>query len=180
MKTIIHVPHTVLITPTKPVGVVDKKIKQLIAEMKAALIAADNPKGVGLAATQIGESLRIFVMRPAEKDELTTYINPKITGASKETVRGIPGSDSRVEGCLSIPNIWGIVRRHKRVTLSFTTEDGKLYEKKFTGFRAIIIQHEVDHLDGILFTQRAIEQKEPLYKPVVDAKGKEVLEQIEI
>jgi len=70
----------------------------------------------------------------------------------------------KLEGCLSIPRIWGPVKRADRVFLNYQDLTGKKYLKWFSGFEAIIIQHEVDHLKGIVFTQRSIEQKRQLFK----------------
>lgn len=179
MKPIVKVPHKVLTTPTKEVLVVDKRVKKLIEQMKESLKNADNPKGVGLAATQIGLNIRIFILWPDDTLPMRAIINPKIIESSKATVRGIPGSDHRLEGCLSIPNVWGMVTRNKSVTISYLSEEGQPMTETFSGFPAIVVQHEIDHLDGILFTMRVIEQKETLYKPVYDAKGNERLEPIE-
>ena len=82
---------------------------------------------------------------------------------------------------LSLQDIWGIVERHSTVTLSYLDATGKKHDKeKFTGFMATIIQHEVDHLNGILFPKRVIEQKNKLYKSSKDTKGETVFEEIAI
>ena len=178
MKPIVHVPHEELIKSADRVGRIDKRVGKIIAEMRETLIHADNPKGVGLAAPQIGIPLRIFLLRPQEKDPISAFINPEYVGKSRELVKGIEGN--KLEGCLSIPHVWGRVKRHKQVTIRFTDETGASHEEEFAGFPAIIVQHEIDHLEGILFTRRCIEQKSTLYKPGVDEDGKEILEPIEI
>jgi len=180
MKPIVITPNEVLIKPASPVEKIDAKILSLIKDMQDTLIMADNPKGVGLAAPQIGISLRIFLMRPEETDPIRVFINPRYMFKSKRIVHGIPGSENRLEGCLSIPHVWGNVKRHQSITLSFMNENDRPQEEKFSGFEAVIIQHEMDHLDGILFPRRVIEQKGRLYKPGVDDEGKEVLEPLEI
>ena len=180
MKPIVHTPNPVLITPTKEVGSIDKKVKEIVSEMKYTLIKTDNPKGVGLAATQIGISLRIFIIRPEETDQITVYINPRFISKGKTMLNGIPGEGNRLEGCLSIPNIWGIIKRHKSITLKYLDETGQKREEKFQDFPAIIVQHEMDHLDGILFPRRVIEQKGTLYKPGKGEKGEDVLEPMDI
>lgn len=177
---IITTPNEVLIRVAKPVGLVDKKIASLIKEMKQTLIRQDNPKGVGLAAPQVGISLQIFLIRPDEKDPIRVVINPKIVERSKEMISGIPETDNHIEGCLSIPHVWGIVKRHKSVTLNYQDETGSSKTETFTDFPSVIVQHEIDHLNGILFTRRVIEQKGELYKPVTNEKGEEVLELISI
>lgn len=180
MKPIVHTPNAILTKPTEKVGKLDARTLAYIAEMKEALLKADNPKGVGLAATQIGLSLRIFLMRPEEEDPIRVFVNPEFISKSKTMVKGIPGSDKRLEGCLSIPKVWGMVTRHKWVKLRFLDETGETHEEKFDGFFSTIVQHEMDHLDGILFPRRVLEQKGQLYKPTIDEDGKEILEPLDI
>lgn len=176
MKPIIHIPQPVLTTPSKPVIAFDKKLAGIIADMKATLIHATKPKGVGLAAPQIGVALQLFVTRPTLKDEIRVFINPKIL--SREP--GQPNADktNQLEGCLSIPGVWGTVNRSPKLTLSFQDETGQTKEEVITGFLATIVQHEIDHLQGILFTQRVLEQKNKFYEATTDEKGKEVLEEV--
>lgn len=180
MKPIIHTPNQILVTPSRQVGKIDKKVKSIISEMKDTLIRADNPKGVGLAAPQIGISLRIFITRPKETDNIFTFINPKIIWISKKLVKGIPSQDNQIEGCLSLPNVWGIVERHESVKLEYVDEKNNIKQESFSGFPAIIVQHEIDHLDGILFSKRVLEQKGELFKAGKDEKGKEILVPLEI
>lgn len=185
-KPLVFVPDNVLTTPAKPVGPVDKKIRTIIKNMKDTLVHARNPRGVGLAAPQIGISLQIFVMKPSDKDLMITCINPAIVHRSEEleeapgNKKNRPKGGATLEGCLSIKNIWGQVKRAKSVTLAYTDENGKRQEEKFTGFPARIVQHEVDHLAGILYTQRVLEQNGKLYHPVIDDDGAEVLEEFRI
>lgn len=148
--------------------------------MKDTLSKADNPKGVGLAAPQIGESIQIFVMKPHDKDPITVHINPIYILKSKAMVTGIPGSENRLEGCLSIPKIWGIVKRHKSVEIQYMNEEENKVQKVFSGFPAIIVQHEIDHLGGILFPKRVLEQNGKLFESTYDDSGKEVLEPMKL
>jgi peptide deformylase len=180
MKPIVKVPNSVLTTPASKVTSFDKKLTKLVAEMKAALIATTSPKGVGLAAPQIGEPWRIFVTRPSEKDRIRVFINPEITEQSDTLTDGVPERDQKLEGCLSVPNIWGKVARAKRVTLQYQDETGAPHTEIFTGFIATIIQHETDHLNGTLFTYRVLEQHGTFYQSSKDEKGKEILEEIEL
>lgn len=179
MKPIVKVPHEVLNTKAGTISRFDKRLALLIAEMKRTLIATKNPKGVGLAAPQVGESLRLFITRPTPKDPVRVFINGTITAYSDE-VLDEETRKGKLEGCLSIPLIWGNVRRSKTVTLKFQDEAGASHQESFEGFLATIIQHETDHINGILFTQRVLEQKNPLYQAVKDKEGKEVLEEIHI
>ncbi|MEK7165737.1 MAG: peptide deformylase, partial [Patescibacteria group bacterium] len=171
-------PNNVLVSPANPVPNINSKIKEMINQMRTCLEEAQNPQGVGLAAAQIGLPWRIFLMWPNNKETIRVIINPEYVNKSSNLVKGI--TDNRLEGCLSVPHVWGAVERHTRVTISYLDDLGQKQQNTFSGFPAIIVQHEMDHLDGILFTRRVIEQKGTLYKPGVDDLGKEVLEPIEI
>ena len=180
MKPIVHVPHVVLTTPAKTVTAFDKRLVKLVSEMKATLIATKNPKGVGLAGPQVGESWRVFLTRPKESGPISVFVNPEIIKHSVEQTDGVPERNNKLEGCLSIPKIWGKIKRAKTLTLRFQDEQGREHEEQFTGFLATIIQHETDHTNGILFTQRVLEQNGKLYQPARDEAGKEILEEITI
>lgn len=179
MKPIVFTPNTVLTTETKRVVKIDSQVKSIIKDLQGTLKNADNPKGVGLAAPQIGINLAICVIWPDASSPFKTYINPVITWSSKKILKGIPGSDNRLEGCLSIPKVWGIVNRHQTVAVKYLDEKGAVREEKLSDFPAIVIAHEIDHLNGILFPRRVLEQKGQLYKTVLDEKGNETLEPFE-
>ncbi len=129
-------------------------VEKLIKDMKEALkkYSVDGFTAVAIAAPQIGVSKRLFIIedQSEDRDSLPSLvaINPKIVKFSKKT--HLVG-----EGCLSIPNLYGEVRRCTNVTLRAQDEHGKRYERGAGGLLAQIIQHETDHLDGILFTDRA-------------------------
>lgn len=181
MFQIIKVPNPVLTMPAKPVEKVDKKVFEFVEGMKKTLIATKNPKGVGLAAPQVGRVVRIFLTKPTPKAPLTVFINPQIIAFSQEKTEGVPGRGNKFEGCLSIPNVWGVIHRHQWVKINYQTLDGKSRTPTFKGFLATIIQHEMDHIEGILFTQRVLEQKNKLYKITgKDKEGKDVFDEIEI
>ncbi len=131
-------------------GTVAKVLKDLRQAIKTYKV--DGYTAVAIAAPQIGISKRMFIIedQSGDGDRLPTVIaiNPKITKFSKKT--HIVG-----EGCLSIPNQYGLVRRSTNVTLTATDEHGEAYARGAGGLLAQIIQHENDHLDGILFTDRA-------------------------
>lgn len=192
---ILITPNPILSTPTKEVKVIDKKVRQIIEKLKEILINTNNPKGVGLAAPQIGIPLRIFITRPTPSSPIDVFINPEITWKSAEISeierpnekksslkKEGPASPAgrKLEGCLSIPNVWGHLKRPVRVKLRYMNIDGNIKEEEFSGFMATIIQHETDHLTGILFTQRVLEQKEKFYRIEKDEKGGEKLVEIEI
>lgn len=185
---IVQTPNPVLFKKALPVETIDKKILKIVSGMKKTLIDSQNPKGVGLAAPQIGESLRIFIMQPRAKGPISIHINPVILMASsqKDIIRRYNADpkkikdDKRLEGCLSINNVWGKVKRSIKVRLRYQDLSGKIHEKDYAKFEATIIQHEVDHLDGILFTKRVLEQGNKLYRIEEDKEGKEKLIEIEI
>lgn len=133
-------------------GTVTKILKDLRKGLKAYDV--DGFTAVAIAAPQIGVSKRIFLIEDQsdDRDSLPTLIaiNPKIIKTSKKT-------HLVEEGCLSIPDRYGSVIRHTNVTLRATDENGEVYERGAGGLLAQIIQHENDHLDGILFTDRAEE-----------------------
>lgn len=185
---IVTVPNSVLTTPAKEVKTVDKKVKQTIAQMQKVLVATRNPKGVGLAAPQIGASLRIFITRPKEISLIRVFLNPEIIWSSpklaeikreniaEKTLR----KEKKLEGCLSIPEIWGYLKRPAKVKLKYMDVQGKWHEEDFEGFMASIVQHETDHLNGILFTQRVLGQSSKLYRIEKNEKGEEELVEVEI
>jgi len=169
MLKIVTVPSNTLSSPTKPVAKIDDKIKKIVFQMEKILTAQTDPPGVGLAANQVGLDLSFFIIRPTEKSKTKVFVNPKIlkTVFIKDSLyQKKPKGRKKVklEGCLSIPRIWGPVKRAERIFVHYQDLTGKKYLKWFFGFEAMIIQHEMDHLNGIVFTQRAVEQKNQLYK----------------
>ncbi len=193
MYKIVTTPNKILVDVAKDVKKFDKDLKEIIAGMEQTLLATKDPIGVGLAAPQVGLSLRIFQMKPTEKSKVTTYINPVIEKLSKEeeipsftnsekTESKKPESSRNklLEGCLSIPDIWGNVARTKVLTMSWHDEHGNRLTKEFTGFPAIIVQHEIDHLNGILFTKHVMEQGEKLFKSHKNAASEDEFEEISI
>ena len=132
-------------------------VAKLIRDMRSALksYSAEGFVGVAIAAPQIGVAKRVFLVedQSTERDDpLPSFvaINPKIIKVSKKT--HLLG-----EGCLSVQERYGRVRRHKNVTLRALDENGKEFERGAGGLLAQVIQHECDHLDGILFVDRAEE-----------------------
>lgn len=159
----------------------------LLSEMEKALLSASDPKGVGLAAPQIGKSVAIFITKPTDKSKISIFINPKIIESDEVKQKKLSvaksasgGKVKKLEGCLSLPNIWGEVLRSPSVTLEYQTEKGKMVTKKFTGFMATIVQHETDHLNGILFPKHVLEQEGKLYKSSKNDKNEDEFEEIEI
>lgn len=176
-KPIIQTPDSVLTKKAQTVTRFDASLKHILSEMKQSLITAVDPVGVGLAAPQIGYSLRIFAIKPAKNSRVWFFINPKIITSSIEEIE-IPKDNAPLEGCLSVDNTWGVVRRKKEVTIEYQDINGNKVIKSFIGFPAVIIQHEIDHLNGILFTQRVLEQKGKLFEIVKDKEGKNTLKEL--
>lgn len=185
---IVKVPDPVLSAPAEPVKKIDKKILSIIDRMKKDLVHTRSPKGVGLAAPQIGISLRIFITRPDLTSLINVFINPEIISKSEELseinrIDKDPENKThkkKLEGCLSIQNVWGYLKRSSWVKLRFINISGEIEEKIFTGFMATIVQHETDHLNGILFTQRVFEQHQKLYRIEKDSENNDKLVAIEL
>jgi len=143
----------------KPVDVSDIKgaeIKKVLEDMRSALYNQED--GVALAAPQIGVSLRIFVVAPKafsdeHEDVRLVFINPEIIKHSKD-------NKLMEEGCLSVRPWYGKIRRHSRATVRAMNEKGEEFEIDGSGLLAQIFQHEIDHLDGVLFSDNAINLKE--------------------
>ena len=193
MYRIVTTPDEVLAKRAQEVAKFDGKLKEILEGMKKTLIATRDPIGVGLAAPQVGISLRIFQMKPLDNSPVTSFINPVILDVSKsegilnksnsENIeKNKPKSSKKrlLEGCLSIPNIWGNVTRKKEITIAFQDENGVSHTKHFKGFPAVIIQHEMDHLNGILFTKHVMEQKEKLYKSHKNGEGEDEFDEIKL
>jgi peptide deformylase len=133
-----------------PVVSITDSIKELVEKMKATMDASD---GIGLAAPQVHHSIRLFITRtPIELEngeydwgEVKTFINPVIVERSTDT-------NVDREGCLSIPGITAHVERSLEITVEYNDLEGKICNQRFTGYEARIIQHENDHIDGILLS----------------------------
>ena len=150
--------------PSKPVRKIDKKIIQIVNDLKETLATQKDPEGVGLAAPQIGKNLRIFVASWGKAS--LEVINPELVSVSNKLSEDSGNKDQLMEGCLSLPHFYGPLRRPDFVTIKYLTPHGQERLQKFTGFMAQIVQHELDHLKGILFVDKLLEQKESLYKMV--------------
>ncbi len=124
------------------------EIQELIADMIATMKKAN---GIGLAAPQVNAPYRIFIVNIEEK--IYIFINPEVKDFSKDSI-------SFEEGCLSVEKIWGLVVRPKKLTIRALDENGKPIKIRAKGLLARVIQHEMDHLNGTLFIDKA----EKLYK----------------
>jgi peptide deformylase len=167
LRTIITLPDPVLRRKAQPITQFNNDLQTLIEDMIETMREAP---GVGLAAPQVGLSERLIVVEYPEDDEiedspkkLYVVINPEIKDRSEETELGI-------EGCLSIPGLHGEVERALSVTVKGRTRHGQPVKIKAKGWTARIFQHEIDHLDGIVFTDRATK----VWKPVPEETAMDV------
>lgn len=188
---VIHAPDESLRIKTKPVKKITPRLLTTLKDMVKLTRTFKDPEGVGLAATQVGLDESFFVARmhdskhipPASPDQrkkrwkdygkgFSAIINPKILNTSKAI-------KTYFEGCLSVPTIWGQVKRHTSIKVSYQDVSGQKITKTLKGIPAWIFQHEVDHLNGTLFTQRVLEQKGKFYKFTgKDKTGTDIFEEI--
>ena len=138
---ILEFPDPRLTTVASEVSVFDDDLKILIDDMVETMYAAN---GIGLAATQVNVHKRLLVMDISEnQDKPRVYVNPRIMQQS--------GEQKCEEGCLSVPGIYASVKRAETVTIQAQDGDGEMFEETMDGLHAVCIQHEMDHLKGILF-----------------------------
>lgn len=155
VRKIVVNPHEVLRRKAHKVTSFDKDLETLINDMVETMRAAP---GVGLAAPQVGVSQRVIVVEysedPDKRPKLYAVVNPEIIKPSDETEVGI-------EACLSIPGLVGEVERNIEITVKAQNRMGKPIKFKASGWMARIFQHEIDHLDGILYPDRATRVWQP-------------------
>ncbi len=153
---ILRYPHPLLKEKCSEVGEVDQSIRDFVMDLVETMKASP---GVGLAAPQVGRLLRIIVVDVTPKNPghgLITLINPVIVASrGPKTVR---------EGCLSVPEYTANVRRFEEVLVRGLDIEGKTVEMESRGFEAVALQHEIDHLDGILFIDRIASMKRDLFR----------------
>ena len=134
---------------SRPVDVIDERIKTLAADMIETMHAAN---GCGLAAVQVGK-LRRMVVVEVEEGQTYVMINPEIIEKS--------GKQNEAEGCLSVPDKWGSTDRPMTVTVRYTGLDGKIHTATGSELKARAFCHELDHLEGVLFTDNVIRMLDP-------------------
>jgi peptide deformylase len=143
-------PDPILLQDARPVAPeeIDDALRQKLSDMAETMYAAP---GVGLAAPQVGDSRRFIVIDPGEKEErgrsLFKMINPVIAEFGPEPIYWN-------ETCLSVPDLEVRVQRHKRIRVQWLDEHGKPQERWFEGYEAVIVQHELDHLQGTVLAER--------------------------
>lgn len=141
------VDNKILRTKSASVKKIDRSVKKLIADMIETMRHAD---GLGIAAPQVGVNLRIYIARlnfNTPNEMIVPMINAEFLNLSDAT-------ESAEEGCLSIPGKFGLVRRSKVVTIRYMDEKGKMHTLKLNGLNARIMQHETDHLNGVLIADK--------------------------
>lgn len=144
--SVLHEPNKELRVVSAPVSdaqILDVRTQTFIDELIVTMIEEN---GVGIAAPQVGVHERIIIVETPTG--IIPYVNPEITSRSVRMVASI-------EGCLSVPGVSGVVKRHSSVKVKAKTRNGEDVEVKANGLLAIIFQHEIDHLDGVLFIDRA-------------------------
>ncbi len=156
LRKIIEYPDPILRIKAKDVKIFDEELKALIEDMAETMYDAP---GVGLAAPQIAESLQVIVVDitvPGEEQQYMAMVNPKI----------IEQFDSQLdeEGCLSVPELTAKVERYKKITVQYQSEDGTKHALSTENRFAVVLQHEIDHVNGILFIDHLSPLKRNLYK----------------
>jgi len=152
---ILQYPHPILAAKAEPIPAVTPEIRELAAAMAEAMYAN---QGVGLAAPQVGRAIRLVVIDlsgPEKREELLTLVNPAVVAAS--------GEQEDEEGCLSVPNYRANVKRAAKVTVEATDLDGKPMRIEADELFAVCLQHEIEHLDGVLFIDHISHLKRAMY-----------------
>lgn len=147
---IVRYPHPALRWKSKPIQKIDAELRNTVRQMFDLMYEA---KGIGLAANQVALPWRLFVLNvtgdPAEKDQEFVFINPEIVRRK--------GSQQGEEGCLSLPKLYAQVRRAEEILVDAFDLEGRGFEMEVDDLASRAIQHESDHLDGVLFTDRLTE-----------------------
>jgi peptide deformylase len=151
LRLVRQYPDPALRNAASPVAQVDDEVRRLAARMVDVM---DRAHGVGLAAPQLGVLRRMLVYRVGEEDAVRVLINPQLSELSEEIVVSTEGCLSLLGGELQVP-----VSRHARVHVSAVDSDGDPVELEAEGFEARVIQHEIDHLDGVLIVDRAQDEQ---------------------
>jgi peptide deformylase len=159
IRTILEFPNPVLRQKAKPIAVFNEGLKALVKDMTETMYDAP---GIGLAAPQVGKSIQLIIVDVAkieEEQEVLVMINPLIIDQE--------GSQVDEEGCLSVIELTANVKRYQKVTVSFQDLDGEPKEITAEDRFAVVLQHEIDHLHGILFLDHLSALKRTLYKKKV-------------
>ncbi|MBA3314395.1 MAG: peptide deformylase [Planctomycetaceae bacterium] len=154
--SIVKYPHPALRWESKPVVEIDDRLRDAVKQMFALMYEA---KGIGLAANQVALPWRMFVINPSgdpeRTDEEFVFLNPDILRRK--------GSDEGEEGCLSLPELYGPVRRSTSLVIEAYDLEGRAFRMDLDDFPARVVQHEYDHIDGVLFIDRMSDLKRREY-----------------
>ncbi len=166
MIEIVHYPHPALRFKSVDVTCIDDAFRRTVREMFELMYAAN---GIGLAANQVALPFRFFIMNPtgeAEQSEAErVFVNP--------VIRNRKGTEIGEEGCLSLPGLYGDVRRAQEIVVEAFDVDGQEFRMTLTDLPARVVQHEVDHLDGVLFIDKiSEEQRDQLAPRIADFQQK--------
>jgi len=165
VRTILHYPEPLLKKISKPVVLFDEALKQFAADMVETMYDAP---GVGLAAPQVGVLQRVIVMDCSGKDnppDLIVAVNPVLVETE--------GESCEEEGCLSVPEYFANVKRFNQVTMNYQDVDGNAQQRKAEDLLAVAMQHEIDHLQGILF----VDHLSPLKRSIFRKKYQKLMQQ---
>lgn len=170
VKKIVSIPDSRLRQISQKITKFDEELQELIADLIDTLEAQTDPPGIGIAGVQIGVLKRIFIARLGNK--LKEFINPEIITLGKV-------ESELFEGCLSVHHYYGYVYHPTTVTIRAQDKKGEFFTKKYKGLPARIMQHETDHLNGILYVDHVIAQKRKLLKITAqDENGDDIFEEV--
>jgi peptide deformylase len=161
---------TALRAKSDPIHLFNRHTRQLIKDLKETLLAHQD--GIGLAAPQIGVHSRMVDVRLGARNDWDHEAGPPITLINPEIVESSDECKD-LDGCLSFPGLYGETIRPHYLRVTGLDEDGKPFDRCFAGFDAVLVHHELDHLDGVLFIDR-IERLDDLYRVYMDGSGKPV------
>ena len=160
LEIVLH-PHPALRWKSKEVSRIDAELRAMVEEMFELMYAS---RGIGLAANQVALPYRLFVINPTgdkeEKDQEFVFINPQITRKN--------GSETDEEGCLSLPEIFGPVTRATKIIIDAFDLDGRQFELELEDLPARVVQHEYDHVEGVMFTDRVSSASLETIQPLID------------
>ena len=153
-------PHPALRWKSREVTRIDAELRQMVEQMFDLMYAS---RGIGLAANQVALPYRLFVINPTgdreEKDQEMVFINPQITRRN--------GREEDEEGCLSLPEIYGPVTRATRILVDAFDLSGQQFEVDLEDLDARVVQHEYDHIEGVMFTDRVAQSFLPKLQPLI-------------
>ena len=157
---IVHYPHPALRWKSRELTKIDAELEDMVQQMFDLMYAS---RGIGLAANQVALPYRLFVINPTgdreEKDQEMVFINPQITRRN--------GSEEDEEGCLSLPEIYGPVTRATRIIVDAFDLSGQQFEVDLEDLDARVVQHEYDHIEGVMFTDRVAQSFLPKLQPLI-------------